>query len=205
MLAALVVPALLLVRAARADVAVSVAPEPGPSFQVVLSQPGSSGAIELVADPSRPVAAGAFFSLRVAAPDAREGSFVLDLRDPSGVRLSRCGGRRRVDRYTRLALLRCPLPEPERLRAVRVEATVPAGASVVYVHRRQDGLYGGGSILAAQPTGAEPALERLSVARPPAFGPSTMLLFAGLSSALLVAAGLAATGRPREGGPPPGG
>lgn len=204
-LAALVVPALLLVRAARADVAVGVAPEPEPSFQVVLSQPGTSGAIELVADPSPTRAREAWFSLRVAVPDAPEGRFVLELRDANGGRLARCVEQRRVNRYTRLALLRCPLAEPERLGAVLVEASVPVGYSLVHVYRRRDGLYGGGSLLAAQPRGVAPALERLSVARPAAFGAPTMLLSAGLSSALLVAAGLAATGRPRDGRPASGG
>jgi hypothetical protein len=203
-LAALLVPAVLLARAARADVAVEAVPEPEGAFQAVVAPAGRSGRMELAVGPFPAGHDMRFFLAVLVSSNRATSSFALELRDRDGGRLARCGfdrGRYPVERYRQRTILTCPVARPEALRTVIVEATAPYSPAAILVRRRSDGRYEAGGLLAGQPRGPTAALERLSVARARALRAPTMLLSLGLGAGLLAAALLLATGR-ADGEPP---
>lgn len=189
--AGLLVPGVLLVRAARADVVAEVVPEPAIGFDTIISWPGGRGRMELFVGPF-PDVPDARYALRVLVSANRPtSSFALELRGAGGNRLGRCSfspGDYRVDRFTQTTLLACPSADPRALRSVVLETDTPRTPASIRVSRREDGRYEAGILLTGRPGGVDAALERLSTARPPLARAPTLLLALGASWAVLVAA-----------------
>jgi hypothetical protein len=192
-LLAVAVPAVLLARVARSDVATQIAPPPERPVRVIVASRGESGRIVLAPGPFPP-APDARYALRVSVGSNRPlARFALDLRDGAGRRLSSCEFGAHdydVETFRQITLLTCPLREARALETVTFVAEARRSDIAIWGRRRAEGGFAAGGLLAGQPRGVSAALDRLAVARPRLFRGPTLLVALGLSLAVLGAAGL---------------